>query len=105
MLTKLINALASYKADRDVRRGLALVRDEWEVYRARNQKPAESEIVQYVGPFIAPTVALLSTDAVWSDKPLSAKTDLIFVVLLADVETSTGREKLLAMRELLATDN
>jgi len=104
MLTKLINALASFKADRDVRRGLALVRDEWEAYRTRNQKPSESEIVQFVGPFIAPTVARLSTDSVWSDKPLSATLDLIFVVLLADVETETGREKLLAMRELLGTN-
>lgn len=105
MLTKLINAFSSYKADRDVRRGLAIVRDEWEAYRARNQKPSESEIVQFVGPFIAPTVARLSSDRVWRDKPLAAKTDLIFVVLLADVETATGREKLLAMRELLGTSN
>lgn len=105
MLNKMINALSSFKADRDVRCGLAIVRDEWVTYRANHQKPTETEIVQYVGPFVSPTVARLSTDRVWKEKPLSAKLDLIFVVLLADAETETGREKLYAMRELLGSNN
>ena len=96
-----MGAFATSRADRDIEHGLALVQERWRAYRAANQKPQEHEIVQFVGPFIAPMMGQLASDSRWRNKPQTAMLDLIFVVLLADAETEVGQEKLRAARELL----
>lgn len=101
MFKGLLDKAVNWKADRDVKRGLVLVRDEWLAFKDQKVWPDEDEIVQFVGPFISPMVRRLSEDSIWRDRPLPVKLDLVFAVILADAKTPIGEMKLRAMREAL----
>ncbi|MEB1609353.1 hypothetical protein VDQ74_05520 [Xanthomonas campestris pv. campestris] len=99
---KLIDSLASSSADKDIEHGLAVVQEWWLAYKAENPDQDEQDIVHFVAPFFAPMVARLGSDSRWGKKSQAAKIDLIFLILLADVDTEIGRAKLQAIREHLA---
>lgn len=101
MFRKIADAMARRAAVRKLEHGLRIVRRAWLEYRSQNPKPPEEDIIQYVGPFIAPMIERLGHDRQWRDMGQTARLDLIFVVLRADAETDRGLEKLAAMRDAL----
>lgn len=101
MFKKIADAMARRAAQAKLENGLRVVRRDWLEYRSRNPKPSEENIIQYVGPFIAPMIERLGHDRQWQDMGQKERLDLIFVVLRADAETDTGLERLGAMRDAL----
>lgn len=101
MFVKIADAIARRAAEAKLEHGLRIVRRDWLDYRSKNLKPPEENIIQYVGPFIAPVIERLGHDRQWRNVGQAARLDLIFVVLRADAETEVGVEKLAAMRDAL----
>ncbi len=101
MFNKIADAMARRGAEAKLEHGLRLVRRHWLEYRSQNPRPPDDNIIQYVGPFIAPMMERLGDDRQWRDMDQVARLDLIFVVLRADAETEVGLAKLEAMREAL----